>query len=78
MQRALDLKMGDKADLARRADAELCKNRNLTATLCSLEAKIRTTEENLCVSRREQEDLRFSNSGLQGRNVDLRGEIEAL
>ena len=78
LQRALDLKMQDKADLARRADAELCKNRSLTATLCGLEAKIRTTEENLCVSRREHEDLRFSNAGLQGRNADLRAEIEAL
>lgn len=78
LQRALDMKMNDKADLARRADAELCKNRTLTSTLCGLEAKIRTTDENLCVSRREADDLRFSNSGLQGRNCDLRAEIEAL
>jgi len=39
LQRALDLKMGDKADLARRSDAALCQNRALTATLGGLEAK---------------------------------------
>jgi len=78
LQRALDCKMADKADLGRRSDAELCKNRNLTATFCGLECKIRTTEENLCVSRREAEDLRFGNAGLQGRNCDLRAEIDAL
>lgn len=70
--------MGDKADLARRADAELAKNRSLTGTLCGLEAKIRSTDENLCVSRREVDDLRFSNAGLTGRNCDLRSEIDAL
>ena len=64
MQRALDAKMAEKADLVRRSDAELARNRQLTGNLYGLEAKTRTCEENLAVTRREQEDLRFSNQSL--------------
>jgi hypothetical protein len=53
--------MAEKGDLVRRSDAELARNRQLTGNLYGLEAKTRTCEENLAVSRREQEDLRFSN-----------------
>lgn len=70
--------MGEKQDLVQRSDSELARNRNLTSSLHGLESKTRSCEENLTVSRREQDDLRFSNQSLQGRNQDLYDEIEAL
>lgn len=45
--------MGEKAELVRRSDAELARNRTLTGNLYGLEAKTRTCEDNLAVSRRE-------------------------
>lgn len=59
--RALDLKMAEKSDLVRRSENELARNRQFTAQLYALEGKTRACEENLAVSRREQDDLRFSN-----------------
>lgn len=59
--RALDLKMNEKNDLVHRSENELARNRDLTSNLYGLEAKSRTVDENLAVSRREQDDLRFSN-----------------
>jgi hypothetical protein len=53
LSRALDLKMNEKADLVHRSEAELARNRTLTGQLYGLEAKSRTTDENLTVSRRE-------------------------
>lgn len=76
--RALDLKLAEKNDLVRRSEQELARNRNLTTNLYDFEAKIRATEETLTVTRRDQDDLRFSNQSLQGRNDDLRSEIDAL
>ena len=76
--RALDLKMAEKADLVRRSENELARNRQLTATLYALEGKSRACDENLAVARREQDDLRFSNQSFQHRNDDLREEIDAL
>jgi hypothetical protein len=53
--------MNEKSDLVHRSEAELARNRALTGNLYGLEAKSRSTDENLAVSRREQDDLRFSN-----------------
>ena len=53
--------MAEKCELQRRNDAELGRNQNLTGTLYGLESKKRTCEENFAVSRREKEDLGFSN-----------------
>ena len=53
LSRALDLKMNEKSDLVHRSEAELARNRTLTGNLYQLEAKSRTTDENLGVSRRE-------------------------
>jgi len=53
LSRALDLKMNEKADLVHRSEAELARNRTLTGQLYGLEAKSRTADENLTVSRRE-------------------------
>ena len=76
--RALDLKLAEKNELVRRSEQELNRNRNLTANLYDFEAKTRSSEEALGVTRREQDDLRFSNQSLQGRNDDMRSEIDAL
>jgi hypothetical protein len=78
LSRGLDLKMGEKADLVRRSEAELARNRDLSTNLYDLENKSRTCEDNLGVSRREQEDLRFANQSISGQNYDCRAEIEAL
>lgn len=78
LSRGLDLKMKEKADLVRRSEAELARNRDLTSNLYDLEGKSRIAEDNLTVSRREQEDLRFVNQSLSGQNYDVRGEIDAL
>lgn len=72
------MKLAEKNDLARRSDQELGRNRGLTTNLYDFEAKTRATEEALAVTRREMDDLRFSNQSLQGRNDDVRAEIDAL
>ena len=60
-QRTRDMKNQEKGDLVRRSEAELARNRELTAHLYDLEAKGRVTDEALCGARREQDDLRFAN-----------------
>ena len=60
MTRALDLKMQEKAELVRRSEAELARNRELSATLYDIEAKNRGTDDTLGATRREQDDLRFA------------------
>lgn len=78
LTRALDLKMQEKADLVRRSENELGRNRDLSANLYDLDGKSRAADDNLGVTRREQDDLRFSTQSLQGQNGDLRAEIDAL
>ena len=70
--------MTEKSELVRRSDGELARNRDLSANLGDLEAKNRATDDNLTVTRREQDDLRFANSSLQANNVDMRAEVDAL
>lgn len=77
-QRTRDMKNQEKGDLIRRSDAELARNRELTAHLYDLEAKGRVTDEALAGARREQDDFRFANHSLNARNDDVRAEIEAL
>jgi FtsZ-binding cell division protein ZapB len=50
----------------------------LTATFYDIEAKTRATDETLTVTRRELDDLKFSNQSLQARNDDVMAEIDAL
>lgn len=64
--RALDMKMKEKSDLVRRSEGELARNRDLTTNLYDMESKTRNCEDNLGVSRREQEDLRFANQSVTG------------
>ena len=42
------------------------------------ENKLRSTDDNLAVSRKEQDNLRFSNNNLMERNGDLKSEIDAV
>lgn len=72
------MKMQEKAELVRRSEAELGRNRELSTTLFDLEAKSRATEDQLAAGRREQDDLRFATSSMQNANADLRAEIDAL
>ena len=43
-----------------------------------VEAKARAADDNLAVSRREQDDLRFATSSMSQANADYRAEIDAL
>lgn len=70
--------MTEKAELVRRSDCELARNRDLSANLADFEAKNRATDDNLTVTRRDQDDLRFANSSMQGANIDCRAEVDAL
>ena len=70
--------MHEKSELVRRSEGELCRNRDLSAKLFDLESKARHAEDNLCVARKEQEELRFSNNSLEARNTDCTNEIAAL
>ena len=78
MGRNLDAKLAEKADLQRRSDAELCRNRDFSANLYDLEGRQRATDDNLVITRREQEELRFANQAMAARNDDHRGQIAAL
>lgn len=78
LTRALDMKMQEKAELVRRSEVELGRNRELSANLFDLEAKSRATDDQLAANRREQDDLRFATSSMQNANADMRAEIDAL
>ena len=78
MTRALDLKMQEKSELVRHSEGELGRNRDLSANLYDIESKSRAADDNLTVNRREQDDLRFATSSMQGANADCRAEIDAL
>ena len=70
--------MQEKAELVRRSEAELARNREMSANLYDLEAKNRATDDTLGATRREQDDLRFATGSMQGANADMRAEIDAL
>jgi len=53
LTRALDLKMQEKAELVRRSEGELARNRDYTANLYDVESKNRATDDNLTGGRRE-------------------------
>jgi len=58
--------MGEKSDLVRRSEAELARNRDLSANLYDYESKARNAEESLSAARRDQDQLRFSNQSMAG------------
>lgn len=78
LQRNLDGQLGHKSDLARQAEAEDARNRDLTAQVFERENRMRAVDEHLGVARKEQDNLRFNNCNLLDRNNDVKGEIDAL
>jgi len=42
------------------------------------ETRLRNTDDQLMVSRKEQDNLRFGNSNMLERNQDIKAEIDAL
>jgi hypothetical protein len=50
----------------------------MQAQLFERETKLRSTDDQLGVSRKEQDDLRFSNKNLMDRNADVKAEIDAV
>jgi hypothetical protein len=62
----------------RQRDSELQRNRELSALLFDLEAKNRARDDQLLISRKELDDVKFSNSSLFDRNSDIKAEVEAL
>ena len=75
---ALDAKQAEKANLVKRLEDERNRNHHLTASLFDLENRVRSTDEQLQVAKREQNDLRFANQSLQAQNADIQAEIDAL
>jgi hypothetical protein len=78
LQRQLDRQLEEKNGLLRQRDLELGKNRELTGSLYDVEAKNKVKEDQLLQTRKEMDEVRFSNNSMIDRNGDLRGEIEAL
>lgn len=54
------------------------RNRDLNAQVFERETKLRSTEDNLMVAKKEQENLRFNNQNLLDRNNDLKSECDAI
>jgi chromosome segregation ATPase len=78
LQRNLDAQLANKADLQRQAESEDIRNRELQSQLYAREQKYRNVEDQLLVARKEQDNIRFSNSNLLERNQDIKAEIDAL
>ncbi len=57
---------------------ELAKNRELQGGLYDLESKIRQKDDGIALTRKDLDDVKFSNTSMLDRNGDLRGEIDAL
>ena len=57
---------------------ELSKNRDLQANIYDLDAKIRTKEDQAALCRKDLDDLKFQNSSMLDRNLEVKREIEAL
>jgi chromosome segregation ATPase len=78
LQRNLDGQLTEKSDLQRQAEGEDARNRDLTSQVFERENRLRNTDDQLMVSRKEQDNLRFSNNNLMERNSDLKAEIDAV
>jgi chromosome segregation ATPase len=74
----LDGQLANKADLQRQAENEDAKNRDAQAQLYERETRQRQVEDQLMVSRKEQDNIRFSNNNILERNQDIKSEIDAL
>lgn len=78
LQRNLDGQLVQKGDLSRQAANEDARNRDMQAQLHERDVKLRATEDQLILSRKEQDDLVFSNKNLMERNAAIKAEIDAV
>ena len=78
LQRNLDGQLGHKQDLARTAEAEDVRNRDLNTQCFDRENRLRAVDDNLVIARKDQDNLRFNNNNLLDRNNDVKAEIDAL
>ena len=62
----------------RQREVEGLKGKELQAVAFDLESKIRAREDQIGLVRKENDDVKFSNSGLSDRNGGLRIEVSAL
>ncbi len=77
-QRQVERQNEERIALLRQRDAELQKNRELSAVLYDLETKNRSRDDQIIVLRKEFDDVKFSNNSMFDRNSDLKAEIAAL
>jgi chromosome segregation ATPase len=77
-QRNLERGNDDRLVLLRQKDAEAMRSKDLQAVIFDLEAKIRARDDQIAITRKEGDDVKFSNAGITDRNSVLRAEIAAL
>jgi hypothetical protein len=77
-QRNLERGNDDRLTLLRQKEAESLRSKDLQAVIFDLEAKIRAREDQIAITRKEGDDVKFSNAGITDRNSQLKAEIAAL
>ena len=77
-QRNLDRGNDDRVVLLRQRESEVTRGKELQACLFDNESKIRSREDNIMIVRKENDETKFSNAGLNDRNSGLHLEIDAL
>jgi len=77
-QRNLDRGNEERLALLRQKEAETQRGKDLQAVIFDLESKIRAREDHIAITRKENDDVKFSNAGISDRNSSLRVEIMAL
>ena len=78
VQRNLDRGNEERLLTLRQREVEGLKGKELQAIAFDLESKIRAREDQIGLVRKENDDVKFSNSGLSDRNGGLRIEVSAL
>lgn len=77
-QRNLDRLNEERLALLRQRDNESLRQKELQSVIFDLEGKIRSKEEQIGLTRKENDDVKFSTQGLLDRNAAVRAEIAAL
>ena len=77
-QRNLDRGNEERLALLRQKEAETQRGKDLQAVIFDLESKTRAREDHIAITRKENDDVKFSNAGISDRNSGLRVEIMAL
>lgn len=78
LQRQGERQNDDKDVVLRQREAELQKNRELSAAVYDLEARIRAKDDQIIGLRKDIDQLRFSNASIVDRNDEYMAELEAL